>query len=167
VSGPGAERGPRAVPGGGRRGTGSAAAPVTDLSIDRGRAEPDRWPYTLPVVHHIWEHRLPLAPGATVLLGENGSGKSTLIEAVAAAFRDDWLQQTLAGPNASPHRSSARVTAKGSCRPHSPILAALPGATLLQLGQDGIAVVDYDSSHLLDSWRAFLVAPENYLRHLR
>lgn len=92
-------------------------APVTDLSIDRGQAEPDRWPYTLPVVRHIWEHRLPLAPGATVLLGENGSGKSMLIEAAAAAFRDDWLQQTLAGPNASPHRSSARVTAKGSCRP--------------------------------------------------
>lgn len=73
-------------------------APVTDPSIDRGRAEPDRRPSTLPVVHHIWEHRLPLAPGATVLIGENGSGRSMLIEATAAAFRDDWLQQTLAGP---------------------------------------------------------------------
>ena len=49
---------------------------------------------------------------------------------------------------------------------HSPILAALPAATLLQLDRDGITPVDYDTCDLVMSWRSFLHAPERYLRHL-
>ncbi len=239
-------------------------APITELAIDRGQADPDRWPYTLPVVRHVWDHGLALAPGATVLLGENGSGKSTLVEAIAAVwarritpFRNDWLQQAVGLPSAEDselyrslrlaytrggptgglflrverlhaqadgftHRGRwadridtplltqshgegfldllAGMTAEAglyvldepesalsfdSClillaimsdmlaagsqillATHSPLLAALPGAQLLQLNQDGIHPVDYDSSHLVRSWRSFLAAPETYLRHL-
>src|SRR3954469_25482919 len=51
---------------------------------------------------------------------------------------------------------------------HSPLLAALPGADLLQLTADGInPVTTYDDTDLVSSWRAFLRAPEAYLRHLR
>src|SRR3954447_13630862 len=81
-------------------------APVQKLTIDRGKVDPDRWPYTLPIVRHVWQHGLMLGPGATILLGDNGSGKSTLVEAIAAAwarqitsFRSDWLQQMVATPS--------------------------------------------------------------------
>lgn len=238
--------------------------PVTALAIDRGQADSQRWPYTLPVVRHIWEHGLPLAPGATVLLGENGSGKSTLTEAVAAAwarrvtaFRHDWLQQAVSRPSAEDsdlHRALRLAYTRGgptgglflraerlhaqaegfssrgrwaervdgpllarshgegflqvlagmtaeaglyvldepesalsfdSClillalmrrmleagsqillATHSPLLAALPGARLLQLDEDGVHPVDYDSSDLVTSWRSFLATPEAFLRHL-
>jgi predicted ATPase len=49
---------------------------------------------------------------------------------------------------------------------HSPVLAALPGASVLQFGEHGAAPVDYDESDLVMSWRSFLAAPERYLRHL-
>ena len=49
---------------------------------------------------------------------------------------------------------------------HSPILAALPGANLCQLDDRGITPVDYDSSDLVTSWRAFLGRPDGFLRHL-
>lgn len=81
-------------------------APVTRLSIDRGKARPGSWPYTLPAVRQLLEQGLALNPGVTVLLGANGSGKSTIVEALAAAwarrvtaFRQDWLQQAAARPS--------------------------------------------------------------------
>jgi predicted ATPase len=49
---------------------------------------------------------------------------------------------------------------------HSPLLVALPGATLLELGEWGIRPAGYDGLDLVQSWRAFLDAPEAYLRHL-
>lgn len=49
---------------------------------------------------------------------------------------------------------------------HSPLLAALPGAQLLQLDENGIRPVDYDSSDLVTSWRSFLATPDVFLRHL-
>lgn len=50
---------------------------------------------------------------------------------------------------------------------HSPILVSLPGATLLELGEDGIKKVDsYDDLALVQNWRQFMKAPERYLRHL-
>src|SRR3954465_4255409 len=40
---------------------------------------------------------------------------------------------------------------------HSPLLAALPGADLLQLTADGMhPVATYDDTDLVTSWRAFL-----------
>jgi predicted ATPase len=239
--------------------------PVTGLSVDRGQAELDRWPYTLPVVAQIVEQGLPVSPGVTILIGQNGSGKSTLVEALAASwgrrvstFRDDWLQQAAArpsgedsdlnrslrldytsgGPSAGLFLRAERLhsqagwfssrgrwgdrmgrsdmlarshgegfleilsamtaepglyvldepesalsfdsclillalmvnmTAAGSqivLATHSPILAALPGAHLLQLDEEGIRPVVYDDTDLVTSWRGFLDSPERYLRHL-
>jgi predicted ATPase len=48
---------------------------------------------------------------------------------------------------------------------HSPVLAALPGARILHVDRDGIADVTYDDSALVQSWRAFLEAPQRYLKH--
>lgn len=49
---------------------------------------------------------------------------------------------------------------------HSPLLAALPDAQLMQLDGGGISPVDYDTCDLVTSWRSFLQAPESFLRHL-
>jgi predicted ATPase len=50
---------------------------------------------------------------------------------------------------------------------HSPLLASLPEATLLEVGDWGIRGVEsYDEIELVQSWRAFLAAPGRYLRHL-
>ncbi len=49
---------------------------------------------------------------------------------------------------------------------HSPLLAALPGATLLQVGEHGLREVAYDDLDLVRDWRSFLDGPERFLRHL-
>ena len=49
---------------------------------------------------------------------------------------------------------------------HSPVLAAVPGARLLQLDDGGITEIAYDDSDLVRSWRSFLASPERFLRHL-
>ena len=49
---------------------------------------------------------------------------------------------------------------------HSPLLAALPGARILELGEWGIRSTAYDDLDLVQSWRLFLDAPERILRHL-
>ena len=50
---------------------------------------------------------------------------------------------------------------------HSPILLALPGATILEIAEDGtVAPVDYDQATPVRLTRDFLSAPQRYLRHL-
>ncbi len=49
---------------------------------------------------------------------------------------------------------------------HSPLLAALPGATTLELGDWGIRPVPWEELELIHTWRDFLAAPQRYLRHL-
>lgn len=49
---------------------------------------------------------------------------------------------------------------------HSPILAAIPGAHLLELSDDGIEPRSYDELPLVADWRDFLAAPERWTKHL-
>lgn len=49
---------------------------------------------------------------------------------------------------------------------HSPVLAALPGADVYELGEWGMRRVTYEDLEIVDNWRRFLNAPERYLRHL-
>lgn len=49
---------------------------------------------------------------------------------------------------------------------HSPILMAYPGATIYQLGPDGIAPVRYTDTEHYAVTRDFLAAPERYLARL-
>jgi predicted ATPase len=49
---------------------------------------------------------------------------------------------------------------------HSAVLAAMPRAQLLQLGENGIEQVAYDDTDLVQGWRAFLTDPGRFLRHL-
>lgn len=49
---------------------------------------------------------------------------------------------------------------------HSPILASLPEAKLLEVGDWGLRERDYDDLEMVQSWRSFLDARGRYLRHL-
>ncbi|MGH3950150.1 MAG: AAA family ATPase [Pseudonocardiaceae bacterium] len=50
---------------------------------------------------------------------------------------------------------------------HSPILLALPGAAIYEIGEDGaIEPVDYDQARPVGLTREFLAAPDRFLRHL-
>jgi predicted ATPase len=49
---------------------------------------------------------------------------------------------------------------------HSPVLAALPGATLVEVGSWGLRPATWDRLELTEHWRRFLQDPGAYLRHL-
>ncbi|GAA4178596.1 ATP-binding cassette domain-containing protein [Gryllotalpicola koreensis] len=49
---------------------------------------------------------------------------------------------------------------------HSPILARLAGARVLEVGEWGIREKPWEELDLVTNWRLFLDAPERYLRHL-
>ncbi len=52
------------------------------------------------------------------------------------------------------------------CATHSPVLASLPGATILELGPWGMRRAAWDDLELVHHWRAYLDAPQRYMRHL-
>jgi predicted ATPase len=49
---------------------------------------------------------------------------------------------------------------------HSPVLAALPGARLLEVGAWGLRQVEWDELELTANWRQFLADPQSFLRLL-
>ena len=49
---------------------------------------------------------------------------------------------------------------------HSPVVAALPGARILELGPWGMRPTSWDRLDAVDHWRRFLADPRRYLRHL-
>jgi predicted ATPase len=52
------------------------------------------------------------------------------------------------------------------CATHSPVIAALPGAAILEVGEWGIRRTTWDELELVQNWKAYLQAPERYLRHV-
>ena len=62
-----------------------------------------------------------------------------------------------------------RMRSRGTqviCATHSPVLAALPGATILELGEWGIRETTWDDLEVVRLNRGFLESPGRYLRHL-
>jgi predicted ATPase len=49
---------------------------------------------------------------------------------------------------------------------HSPVVAAVPGATILELGDWGIRPARWDDLEIVHSWRDFLTDPTLHLRYL-
>ena len=49
---------------------------------------------------------------------------------------------------------------------HSPVVAATPGARILEVGDWGLRECAWDELELVQNWRAFLDSPELFLRHL-
>ena len=52
------------------------------------------------------------------------------------------------------------------CATHSPVLASLPGAAILELGDWGMRRTAWEDLELVHHWRAYLDSPQRYLRHL-
>jgi predicted ATPase len=52
------------------------------------------------------------------------------------------------------------------CATHSPILAATPGADIIELGTHGMRRTSWAELELVDHWRRFLSKPDACLRHL-
>jgi len=59
-------------------------------------------------------------------------------------------------------RSGAQVV----CATHSPLLAAIPGADIIELGDHGVRHTAWDKLELVDHWRRYLGNPTAYLRHI-
>jgi predicted ATPase len=100
---------------------------------------------------------LELAAGLTVLMGENGSGKSTVIETLSFT--------ALLGLAALLH-DLAEAGSQIVVATHSPIPAAIPGASPLGLGPWGIQPATWDDLGLVVSWRQFMRDPQFFFRHL-
>lgn len=49
---------------------------------------------------------------------------------------------------------------------HSPLIAATPGATLVELGEWGMREAPFEKLELVRSWREFLASPERYVKYL-
>ncbi|HYO39639.1 MAG TPA: AAA family ATPase [Nocardioidaceae bacterium] len=52
------------------------------------------------------------------------------------------------------------------CATHSPLLAALPGGHLVEVGDWGLREASYDDLDLVRHWRAYLAEPMRYLSHI-
>lgn len=52
------------------------------------------------------------------------------------------------------------------CATHSPVLASLPGAKIVEVGEWGLRESSWDDLELVGHWRSYLASPERYLRHL-
>lgn len=52
------------------------------------------------------------------------------------------------------------------CATHSPVLAAMPGATVLEVGDWGLRHTTWEELELVYHWRAYLESPQRYLRHV-
>ena len=62
-----------------------------------------------------------------------------------------------------------RMRSRGTqviCATHSPVLSALPGATILELGEWGIRESAWEDLEIVRLHRGFLESPGRYLRHL-
>jgi predicted ATPase len=52
------------------------------------------------------------------------------------------------------------------CATHSPVLAAMPGATILEVGDWGLRRTTWEELELVEHWKAYLDSPGRYLRHV-
>lgn len=60
----------------------------------------------------------------------------------------------------------ARTGAQVVCATHSPVLAATPGADIIEVGEHGTRRVAWADLDLVDHWRRYLTDPGLYLRHI-
>lgn len=60
----------------------------------------------------------------------------------------------------------AETGAQVLCATHSPILAAMPGADIVEVGDHGIRRARWDELELVGLWRRYLADPPSVLRHL-
>jgi predicted ATPase len=60
----------------------------------------------------------------------------------------------------------AAMGAQVLCATHSPLVAGLPGARILEVGPWGLRETAWEELELVAHWRRYLAAPMQYLRHV-
>lgn len=60
----------------------------------------------------------------------------------------------------------SRTGAQIICATHSPLLTALPGAEIIEVGEHGMRSAAWRDLELVDHWRRYLNDPGVYLRHI-
>lgn len=60
----------------------------------------------------------------------------------------------------------AQAGAQAVVATHSPLVAAVPGARIMELGDWGMRPQTWDRLDIVDHWRRFLDEPAQYFRHL-
>ena len=64
------------------------------------------------------------------------------------------------------HRILAAGRAQVVVATHSPLVASLPGAAILEVGEWGLRPSTWRELALVDHWQRFLADPQTYLRHV-
>lgn len=64
------------------------------------------------------------------------------------------------------HDVASRGNAQAIVATHSPVVAAVPGATIFEVGDWGLRETAWEELSLVDHWRSFLDQPQRYLRHI-
>ena len=171
--------------GGSRQGMHSTRATESGLAevlrMQRGLGSP-RWGFFLRAeTMHGWYSFLeahPQPPGARVpdpVFHEMSHGESFLA-LLRARFSQPGFY-CLDEPEAALSFSSTlgligalddvvRAGGQVLCATHSPVLAAMPGATILEVGDWGLRRTTWEELELVQHWRAYLESPGRYLRHV-
>ena len=161
-----------------RHSTRPTESPLSDwLRIQRGVGA-NRWGFFLraETMHSFYTYleENPSA-GPEPLFHEMSHGESFL--ALLESRFDDPGFYCLDEPEAALSFSSTlsliavlrRIAEDGGqvlCATHSPVLAALPGARILEVGDWGLRPAVWEDLELVRHWRSFLDEPGRYTRHL-
>jgi len=163
-------------PGGGSPHTAHRADPAegalgAELRLVRG-AGASRWGYFLraEAMHQVFADHAPrllqVSHGESYLellatTRFDGPGLYLLDEPESALSFAGCLQLV-----ATLHGLASSGAAQVVVATHSPVVASLPGARILQVDDEGLSEAAWEDLALVAHWRSFLGSPERYLRHL-
>ncbi|MET0695663.1 MAG: AAA family ATPase [Propionibacteriaceae bacterium] len=147
------------------------------IDLVRGAGAP-RWGFFLraETMHGLYTHLEGLGlPDHMPVLHEMSHGESFL--RVLQVYVDSPGFYCLDEPEAALSFSSvlalmgtlhdlARNGGQILCATHSPQLASLPGATILEVGEWGLRESAWEDLVLVQNWRSYLIEPARYLRHV-
>ena len=146
------------------------------ITLERGPGAP-RWGFFLraETMHGYFTRQEPLSTDRDPRFHEMSHGESFL-EILRTRFDSPGLY-CLDEPEAALSFSAqialvatlhdlATAGAQVICATHSPLLAALPGASILEIGAWGMREAVWEDLELVRHWRLYLEAPMRYLRHV-
>jgi predicted ATPase len=61
---------------------------------------------------------------------------------------------------------AVKVNSQVICATHSPLLAAIPGARIIEIGEHGMRPVEWEDLEMVKHWRRYLSDPSLYLKYL-
>jgi predicted ATPase len=162
-----------------RHATRPSESPLGDfLSLSRG-AGSSRWGYFLrsETMHGLFSYLEDHAGGADPAYHELSRGESLLALLAGGTFGDAGffvMDEPESGLSFESLLVLVGLLAELATAPraqvllatHSPVLAAVPGASLWQLDEHGLTPTTWEELDVVDHYRRFLAGPMQYLRHL-